>query len=74
MNDRVTSHAGMSGAALDGIAVIGLAGRFPGASDVRQFWSNLCNGNESIRRFAPEEIEDAFTAAERADRADITAR
>ncbi len=31
------------------IAVIGLAGRFPGARDVSQFWSNLRDGVESIQ-------------------------
>ncbi|MEM6364260.1 MAG: type I polyketide synthase, partial [Planctomycetota bacterium] len=30
------------------IAVIGMAGRFPGASSIDQFWQNLCNGVESI--------------------------
>lgn len=30
------------------VAVIGMAGRFPGASTVEQFWENLCRGTESI--------------------------
>lgn len=30
------------------IAVVGMAGRFPGASNVNQFWENLCLGVESI--------------------------
>ena len=30
------------------IAVIGMAGRFPGASSVEAFWQNLCAGVESI--------------------------
>ena len=29
------------------IAVIGLAGRLPGARDVREFWRNLAEGRES---------------------------
>ncbi len=33
----------------DYIAVIGLAGRFPGADDIAEFWDNLCAGRESIR-------------------------
>jgi acyl transferase domain-containing protein/acyl carrier protein len=41
------------------VAVIGMAGRFPGAADIHQFWDNLKNGVESIRFFTPEElIED----------------
>ncbi|HEX3556708.1 MAG TPA: amino acid adenylation domain-containing protein [Thermoanaerobaculia bacterium] len=34
------------------IAIIGMAGRFPGAGDVDQFWRNLRDGVESIRFFA----------------------
>ncbi len=30
------------------IAIIGMAGRFPGAGDVREFWQNLKNGVESV--------------------------
>ncbi len=38
------------------IAVIGLAGRFPGARDVRAFWTNLRDGVESIHAFTDEEL------------------
>jgi amino acid adenylation domain-containing protein len=44
-------------AELTGIAIIGMAGRFPGAANVGQFWENLKNGVESISRFAIEELE-----------------
>ncbi|MFJ2638302.1 SDR family NAD(P)-dependent oxidoreductase [Streptomyces sp. NPDC087511] len=30
------------------IAIIGLAGRFPGAADIGQFWRNLVTGTESV--------------------------
>jgi non-ribosomal peptide synthase protein (TIGR01720 family) len=45
--------------AVEGIAVVGMAGRFPGAAGVDEFWSNLRAGVESIRRFAPEELREA---------------
>jgi amino acid adenylation domain-containing protein len=48
-----------------GIAIIGLAGRFPGADTPEAFWDNLCNGIESITRFTDSELEDSFGAAER---------
>ncbi|MRN51863.1 SDR family NAD(P)-dependent oxidoreductase [Paenibacillus monticola] len=32
----------------DDVAVIGMAGRFPGADNITQFWSNLKNGVDSI--------------------------
>ena len=37
------------------IAIIGMAGRFPGARDVNQFWLNLREGVESISFFSREE-------------------
>jgi iturin family lipopeptide synthetase A len=41
------------------IAVIGMAGRFPGANNINDFWNNLKNGVESISFFADEELLDA---------------
>jgi acyl transferase domain-containing protein len=40
----------------EGIAVVGLAGRFPGARNVEEFWRNLCEGRESVREFTDEEL------------------
>jgi amino acid adenylation domain-containing protein len=41
------------------VAIIGMAGRFPGASNVDEFWGNLCNGVESVRMFTTEELAGA---------------
>ena len=41
------------------IAVIGMAGRFPGAPDIHRFWENLKNGIESISFFSKEELKEA---------------
>jgi phthiocerol/phenolphthiocerol synthesis type-I polyketide synthase E len=41
---------------LEGVAVIGLAGRFPGADGVDALWRNLCEGRESVARFTDEEL------------------
>ena len=38
------------------IAVIGLAGRFPGADTVDKLWEKLRNGEELITRFTDEEL------------------
>ena len=38
------------------IAVIGMAGRFPGAADLEKFWRNLVEGVESQRHFSEEEL------------------
>jgi phthiocerol/phenolphthiocerol synthesis type-I polyketide synthase E len=38
------------------IAIIGMAGRFPGARDVEAFWSNLRQGVHSITFFSDDEV------------------
>ena len=40
----------------DDIAIIGMAGRFPGAPDLRTFWQNLQGGVDSIGHFSEEEL------------------
>ena len=44
---------------LNGVAIIGMAGRFPGARNVREFWQNLLAGKETISFFEPDELEPA---------------
>lgn len=46
------------------IAVVGMAGRFPGAPDLDAFWRNLREGVESIRRFTPDELVRAGESPE----------
>lgn len=41
------------------IAVIGMAGRFPGAADIDSFWENLKNGVESVSFFSENELIEA---------------
>jgi acyl transferase domain-containing protein len=41
------------------IAIIGLAGRFPGASGPDELWANLLRGTESITRFSLDELRAA---------------
>src|ERR1041384_4326631 len=43
--------------AIEGIAIIGMSGRFPGAKGIEPFWENLRNGVESISFFPIEELE-----------------
>ncbi|HEX5424224.1 MAG TPA: polyketide synthase, partial [Candidatus Acidoferrales bacterium] len=42
---------------LDGVAIIGMAGRFPGAGSVKEFWRNQLNGVESISHFTVDQLE-----------------
>lgn len=39
------------------IAIIGIAGRYPKASTIKEFWENLLNGVEAISFFSDEELE-----------------
>lgn len=57
MSDQDTSPDGP-----DGIAIIGMAGRFPGAQSVDEFWRNQLAGIEAISHFRVEELEIANKA------------
>jgi acyl transferase domain-containing protein/thioesterase domain-containing protein/acyl carrier protein len=46
------------------IAIVGMAGRFPGAPDLATFWQNLKNGVESIRSFTDAELFAAGVSRE----------
>jgi acyl transferase domain-containing protein len=47
----------MSNASLtNAIAVVGMAGRFPGAASIEQFWKNLCDGVESIATLSDQQM------------------
>ena len=41
------------------VAVIGMSGRFPGASDVETYWRNLVGGVESVVEFTDEQLRAA---------------
>ncbi|GAA0717915.1 amino acid adenylation domain-containing protein [Dokdonella soli] len=56
------------------IAIIAMAGRFPGAADVETFWRNLCDGQESITFFAPDQIDPGVPRELRDDPAYVRAR
>jgi amino acid adenylation domain-containing protein len=56
------------------VAIIGMAGHFPGAENVEQFWQNLCAGQEAIRRIPELELEDRLSAGERAQENYVAAR
>jgi amino acid adenylation domain-containing protein len=45
------------------VAIIGLAGQFPGAQDLEQFWRNLAGGVESISRLSDEALAEAGVPA-----------
>ncbi|MBI4997175.1 MAG: type I polyketide synthase, partial [Rhodocyclales bacterium] len=44
------------------IAIVGLAGRFPGARDLDEFWQNLKSGVESLAPFSDADLDAAGIA------------
>ncbi|WP_084143620.1 hybrid non-ribosomal peptide synthetase/type I polyketide synthase [Methylocapsa acidiphila] len=63
-----------SSLASTGVAIVGMAGRFPGAADVEALWRNLRDGVESISRFTDAELEDSFDRSIRDDPNFVRAR
>jgi acyl transferase domain-containing protein len=57
----MSSQSPMDNAITD-IAIIGMAGRFPGARNVEELWRNLCAGVESIRHFSSAELDETARA------------
>lgn len=55
--------AGKGNATAPGIAIVGMAGRFPGAADVDAFWQLITEGREALRAFSDEELLAAGTLA-----------
>ncbi|APU13372.1 MULTISPECIES: type I polyketide synthase [Actinoalloteichus] len=47
---------GFAGAREWDVAIIGMAGRFPGAQDLDEFWANLVAGREAVRPISDEEF------------------
>jgi acyl transferase domain-containing protein len=56
------------------IAVIGMAGRFPGAASVEELWDVLVEGRDTIRIFKPEELDPSIPESLRADSSYVAAR
>src|SRR5947209_2869556 len=49
----------MSKELVDGIAIVGMTGRFPQAPDLNQFWRNLQEGVEAVSFFSDAELQAA---------------
>ncbi|MEO1561232.1 MAG: polyketide synthase, partial [Cyanobacteria bacterium J06632_19] len=50
------------------VAIVGMAGRFPGANNIDEFWQNLCNGVNSIQFLSDEELLNSGVDAETLNR------
>lgn len=56
------------------LAVIGLAGRFPGARSARALWENMTRGTESITFFTTDELRETVSPDELSDPAYVRAK
>ncbi len=61
MNDHLSSEH-------EAVAVVGMAGRFPGAASVEELWRNQLAGIDAISFFGPEELAAAGVPPELAAR------
>ncbi|MEZ2293483.1 amino acid adenylation domain-containing protein [Variovorax sp. RCC_210] len=67
--------AARQGAGLDdAVALVGTAGRFPGAADVEQFWANLVAGRDTISFFDDATLDAGVSQALRDDPLYVRAR
>jgi amino acid adenylation domain-containing protein len=56
------------------IAIIAMAGRFPGSRNIEQFWDNLCAGRDGITFFQDAELDPGLPSALTADACYVKAR
>lgn len=49
----------------EGIALVGMSGRFPGAATVHEFWENVKAGRDTISHFEADELEASPVVDER---------
>jgi acyl transferase domain-containing protein len=60
LNDAAFIRGSQTSDSIPRVAVIGMAGRFPGAPALDAFWDNLRRGVESINHFPSDELADAY--------------
>ena len=56
------------------VAVVGMAGRFPGANDVASLWANMLAGREGITFFTDDQLDPAIASSLSDDPAYVKAR
>jgi FkbH-like protein len=54
----------------NGIAIIGMSGRFPGAGNIDEYWQIISQGKETISRFTREELKAKGVSDELLDNPD----
>lgn len=73
-NDEFDGVKNTSSSDFDGVAVIGMAARFPGAKDTTEFWQNLKDGKECSHFFTANEVDRTIDPELRNDPAYVAVR
>jgi amino acid adenylation domain-containing protein len=68
-----SAHA-TNGTGSDDIAIIGMAGRFPGAATIEQLWALLKEGKETTSFFTKEQLDGSIPTSIRDDASYVAAR
>ena len=63
-NSIPTGHHDPEPAITNSIAIVGMAGRFPGAKNIDEFWRNIRDGVESIFQLTDDELLSRGVSAE----------
>lgn len=58
----------------DAIAIVGMTGRFPGASSIEEFWRLLRAGQEGLRELSEQELKEAGVGEELLGNSDYVRR
>ncbi|RBW52506.1 non-ribosomal peptide synthetase [Ruegeria sp. A3M17] len=56
------------------IAIVGMAAKLPGSQSLDEFWEHIQNGDNLIKPFSSDELEDSFTPEQRASDSFVAAR
>lgn len=71
---RIEKQTLAESSSFEGVAVVGLAGRFPQAANVEQFWANLVAGKDCFTECTVEQLIEEGVPREVAERSDYVRR
>ncbi|MEZ4266451.1 MAG: amino acid adenylation domain-containing protein [Myxococcota bacterium] len=74
IRQRLSTPDTQAATSRDGIAIVGMACRYPGAANVRELWDLLLEGRETTAFFDPATLDTAADRAEASDPHYVAAR
>ena len=42
---------------IEGIAIVGMAGKFPGVENINEYWNAIIEGKELLKHFSDDELK-----------------